>query len=113
MSNLASANAPGLPSATIIPLPMQRRLLDLDTSKKTFDQAYLTLNVIAQFVGMDGANIEHALIEMMETYPDSVARMVRENGEVLQNLRDTTAFLAAMDLRLQAAAFRIVERELR
>jgi len=113
MSNSVSAAATGLPSATIIPLPMQRRLLDFDTSRRTFDQAFVTLNVVAQFIGMDEANIDHALIEMLETYPDSVARMIRENGEVLKNLRDATAFLAAMDLRLQAAAFRIVEREMR
>jgi len=111
MSNIVSASAPALPSATIIPLPMQRRLLDFDTSKKTFDQAFVALNVVSQFVGMDPAHVDRALIEMNEAFPESIMRMVRENGEVLQNLRDATAFLAAMDLRLQAAAFRILERE--
>jgi len=111
MSNV-SASAPALPSATIIPLPIQPRLLDLDRSKQTFDQAFVVINLVSQFVDMPDANIDRALAEMSASYPDAVERMIRESGEVLQNLRDATAFLAAIDLRLQAAAYRMVEREL-
>jgi len=53
---------------------MQCRLLDFDTSKKTFDQAFVALNIVSQFAGMDPANIDRALIEMNEAWQHDEAR---------------------------------------
>ena len=71
-------------------------------------KAFVALSVSAQFVGMDEDRMDLAMLEVIDTRPSSVERMVRENGEVLADLRRAVAFLAAIDLRIGASAARIL-----
>jgi len=113
MLKTSSASDSGLPASNVIALPPRPATMTFNVSREAFMKALVAVSTAEQFVGMADANIDRALDEMMAASPDSVAVMIRENGEVLGYLRDATAFLSAMDLRLQAAAFRIVERETR
>jgi len=101
----------GLPSANIIPMPVRSCPVPLDATDVALAQAARILNLVASYSDMNEDEIDRAIAAMMKAFPDALERMIRETGMVLQNLRDLTAFLAAMDLHLQAAGYRFVERE--
>jgi len=115
MPNIVPASAIALPSAQIVRFPIERAAGDFDLSHRDWSDLYVTLNIADQFTGMNDAEIEITLREMLKTFPreaeTSVYHMVRKNGEVLEALRKTIGFLAVMDRRLMAAAHRVLQQK--
>ena len=103
------AAATGLPTATILRFPTEREVTPFGMTFKEWSDAFVTLSVADQFVGMDHGGIDRAFLEMLESREASVKHMLVKNGEVIVALRCALAFLIAMDARVQASVHRLLD----
>jgi hypothetical protein len=113
MPNTVAASATALPSAQIIHFPIEQAAGEFNLTYKDWTRFFDTLTIADEFTGMDDAEIDVTLREMLQSpgAPDQngVHYLVRRNGEVLESLRKAIGFLSVMDRRLMAAAHRVLD----
>jgi len=115
MPTTVPASVTALPSAQIIRFPVELTAGEFSLTYKDWTRIFDTLTIADEFTGMDDAEIEVTLCEMLKSPracdEHAVYLLVRRNGEVLESLRKALAFLSVMDRRLMAAANRVLDQK--